>query len=89
MQREGVRARGSASVQTACGRLIKVTRVAVGQPGHGIAWVALAVGPERDGASAVWAGLSPREARELGRQLIEQADAREGEEQLREHPQQA
>ncbi|MFI6848961.1 hypothetical protein OG535_02305 [Kitasatospora sp. NBC_00085] len=62
---------------TACGRRIEVRRLRLGAAGLRLGRIALAVGPERGGTSRIWAGLSPAEARELARLLLDQAERTE------------
>ncbi|MCU7826427.1 hypothetical protein [Kitasatospora sp. DSM 101779] len=62
---------------TACGRRIGVGRLVVDGLSDRISRVTLDVGPERDGTSRIWAGLTPAEARELARRLLDQADRAE------------
>ncbi|GAA1243536.1 hypothetical protein GCM10009665_37970 [Kitasatospora nipponensis] len=62
---------------TACGRRIEVGALRVDVPGRPIERITLNVGPERDGASNVWAGLSPGEARDLALRLLAQVASAE------------
>ncbi|MFF4653353.1 hypothetical protein [Streptomyces sp. NPDC001380] len=65
--------RAPASLVTACGRRISVAALCLGGAGGPFPRIALDIGPERDGASRAWAGLSPQEARSLAFLLLEQA----------------
>ncbi|MFJ6215629.1 hypothetical protein ACIQGZ_20200 [Streptomyces sp. NPDC092296] len=62
-----------APLVTSCGRLIKVAMLCFGSLDRPFARIALEIGPERGGASRVWAGLHPQEARRLAGLLLEQA----------------
>ncbi|WP_245687435.1 hypothetical protein [Streptacidiphilus griseoplanus] len=62
-----------AALVTACGRRIAVAPLCIGGSAGPFARIALDVGPERDGFSRAWAGLSPLEARRLAALLLDQA----------------
>lgn len=58
---------------TSCGRRIAVKYLRLAPQDRPISRVTLDVGPDRGGAHGVWASLTPEEARELARRLLDHA----------------
>lgn len=58
---------------TSCDRRIDVKCLHLATPGRPISRVTLDLGPGRGSAPGTWAALTPREARELARRLLDQA----------------
>lgn len=64
-----------ASMLTSCDRRITVKCLRLPTSGRPISRVTLDLGPEDDGVPGTWTALTPREARELARRLVNQAAA--------------
>ncbi|MTE17892.1 hypothetical protein F0L17_01825 [Streptomyces sp. TRM43335] len=60
---------------TSCARRITVKCLRLPTAGRPISRVTLDLGPEDDGVPGTWTALTPREARELARRLLDQAAA--------------
>jgi hypothetical protein len=63
------------SFRTMCGREIRVGHLALGGGRHPAQRVSLDIGASSGGATGIWAGLTPGEARRLAGALLTQAAA--------------
>ncbi|MFI9250425.1 hypothetical protein [Streptomyces sp. NPDC053069] len=69
--------RSDSPLVTRCGRRIDVRCLWLGQPERPVGRITLDVGEDQGGEPGVWAALTPDEARDLARLLLQQAGAAE------------